>query len=187
MQKGNPWADMPLFFKVIIGFAFVAVLIAFANLDSQPDVPVNKEPPTTRVPWPNIGEPLQTQMFEVTVLGAESTDAIELGNQFLDKYPDKGSYFYLLNVRYKNTDAESRMVYNGELLIDYNGKRYKFDNTEPVAYEGFGFSLESINPLSSKQAIIVYQIPYEMHGRAFYHPSRAAENELIDLGYISRK
>ncbi len=61
-------------------------------------------------------------------------------------------------------------------------KDYEFDKSETVMAEGFGLFLDQINPLTSKTTKLVYKLPAEIKGPAYYEPGRASDNESIYLG-----
>lgn len=132
----------------------------------------------------SVGQTLQTDYFEVTVNKVSFEERISTGNQFADLKRENGSLYLVLNVTFKNTDAESRMLTDGEILINYNGKDYLFDKSETIMLEGWGVLLDQINPLTSKTTNLVYKIPTEIKGNLFYRPGRAGSDDLISLGKI---
>ncbi len=85
---------------------------------------------------------------------------------------------------FKNTSEESRMLMDGVVIINYNGKDYNFDKSETVMADGWGLLLDQINPLTTKTTKLVYKIPTEITGNAYYKPSRSGSNDIIDLGII---
>lgn len=84
----------------------------------------------------------------------------------------------------KNTDEESRMMFEGVVWIDYNGKRWKFDNTETILLEGWGMILDQINPLTTKTTKLVFKVPAEIKGPAYYQPGRSSGGKMIYLGNL---
>lgn len=130
-----------------------------------------------------IGEPLHTQYFDVTVNGVGSFGSIKF-SEYSKLSEEKGMSYLILNTTFKNTDNESRMIMDGVILINYNGKEYKFDHSETVMEEGWGTLLDQINPLTSKTTNLVYKLPSEITGPAYYRPGRANANSLISLGNI---
>lgn len=129
-----------------------------------------------------IGDILHTTYFDVVVSGAKTTDRINTGNPYTDVEPQPGNKFIALGVTFTNTDNESRLISEGELLIDYNGKRYRYDHATPVLAEGYNFLFEQINPLTSKSGIIIYEIPAHINGTVYYHPGRSSADDIIYLG-----
>jgi hypothetical protein len=74
------------------------------------------------------------------------------------------------------------MLMEGAVFINYNGKEYEFDKSEVIMAEGFGLFLDQINPLTSKTTKLVYKLPAEIKGPAYYKPGRASDDEKIFLG-----
>lgn len=61
----------------------------------------------------------------VTLNKATLTDQVSTGNEFLDPKAE-GDLYLVLNVTFKNTDTESRMLKeDGIVLINFEGKEYK--------------------------------------------------------------
>ena len=131
-----------------------------------------------------IGETLPTEYFEVTVNNVKVKKSVSTGNEFADLKAESGNKYLIMNTTFKNIDNESRMLMDGEILINYNGKDYTFDKSETVMLEGWGLLLDQINPLTSKTTNIVYKIPEELKGVAYYKPGRAGSKDLIELGNI---
>ena len=129
-----------------------------------------------------IGETLKTDYFDVTVNKVGTSNWIDTGNEFSDLKPEDGSKYIVLNVTFKNTDSESRMIIDGSLLINYNGKDYEFDKSEPIMADGWGLFLDQINPLIKKTTKLVYKIPDEITGDVYYKPGRS--DGKINLGSI---
>ena len=50
--------------------------------------------------------------------------------------------------------------------------------------DGWGLLLDQINPLTTKTTKLVYKIPAEIIGNAYYKPARSGSNDIIDLGII---
>lgn len=130
-----------------------------------------------------LGETLSTQYFDVTVNKVSVRDRVNTGNQWTDLEKENGNQYLILNITFKNTDNESRLVFDGDVIIVYNGKEFLFDSTETVMLEGWG-TFEQINPLTSITTNIVYKIPSEIKGPAFYRPSRSDRMDLIVIGNI---
>lgn len=70
--------------------------------------------------------------------------------------------YLIINVTFKNTNNESRMLIDGSVWINYNGKDYEFDKSETVMAEGYGILLDQSNTLISKTTNLVYKIPAEI-------------------------
>lgn len=132
-----------------------------------------------------IGQPLKTDYFEVTVNKVSTTQKIKdpsgLG---MHVKADPGTKLLVINVTFKNTDSESRMAMDGSVHFNYGGKDYNFDNAETTMIDGYGLFLDQLNPLLSKTTNLVYKIPAEVSGEAYYNPGRADSDERIALGNI---
>jgi len=133
----------------------------------------------------SIGDTLSTQYFDVIVNGVRIRSLV--GGSFNPQRADKGNVFMVLNVTFKNTDSESRMIEEGVVYLVINGKQYMFDKTELVMFDGYGTYFDQINPLTSKTTKLVYQIPANVVAKGFYHPGRAEYDQLIYLGDIIGK
>ena len=111
-------------------------------------------------------------------------NSVNTGNQFSNLPAEQGSRYLILDVSFKNTSEESRMLMDGVVIINYNGKDYNFDKSETVMADGWGLLLDQINPLTTKTTKLVYKIPAEIIGNAYYKPARSGSNDIIDLGII---
>ncbi|MCP9752350.1 DUF4352 domain-containing protein [Ferruginibacter sp. HRS2-29] len=178
--------------KILIG---VVVLFVLGLIGSQLDKDKNSntnntssagnsssETATATTPAIGIGQPLKTEYFEVTISKADLTKKVNTGNEYSDVAAEPGNQFLIMTATFKNIDNESRMLMDGSVFINYNGKDYEFDKSEVVAAEGFGLFLDQINPLTSKTTKLVYKLPAEIKGPAYYKPGRASDDEKIFLG-----
>lgn len=132
----------------------------------------------------NVGDILQTRYFNVTINKVSISDRINVGNEFLDVQPQQGNLFLIMNTTFKNIDNESRMIEDGIVYITYNGKEYTFDLPEPLMLEGWGLFFDQINPLTTTTTNLVYKIPAEIKGPAYYNPGRSSDKDLIFLGNL---
>lgn len=170
-------------------FAFF-LFIAFGSDDdkktsSPTSTTTSTESGETQAPISKkIGETLSTEYFDVTVNKVSIKKSVSTGNEFADLKAEPGNKYLIINTTFKNIDNESRMLMDGEVVINYNGKDYTFDKSETVMLEGWGLLLDQINPLTSKTTNIVYKIPEELKGVAYYRPGRASSNDLIELGNV---
>jgi hypothetical protein len=131
-----------------------------------------------------VGETLHTDYFDITVNKVSLEDRVNTGNEFADLKPEQGNMYLIINATFKNTDKESRMLMDGSVWINYNGKDYEFDKSETVMLEGWGLLLDQINPLTSKTTNLVYKIPAEIKGNAYWQPGRADNDQKILLGNL---
>ena len=131
-----------------------------------------------------VGEVLHTDYFDITVNSVNLNDRVNTGNQFADKEPESGNMYLIIDATFKNTNNESRMLSDGSVWINYNGKDYEFDKSEPIMLEGWGLLLDQINPLTTKRTKLVYKVPAEIKGLAYWQPGRASSDEKIALGNL---
>jgi len=134
--------------------------------------------------YTKMGETLPTDYFDVTVNKVSIENNVNTGNEFADLKAEPGSRYLIINATFKNNSNESRTLIDGEVLINYNGTDYKYDKSETIMLEGWGLMLDQINPLTTKTTNLVYKIPAELKGKAYYRPGRSGNDDLIDLGNI---
>lgn len=166
----------------ITGFTFFAIASGDSESSSSGNNSSDSSSPTGTLV--DIGQPLQTKYFEITVNEVSVKDRVRTGNQFADLPKEEGNKYLIINTTFKNTDTESRMIMDGSVWIEYNGQRYEFDKSETVIVEGWGTMLDQINPLTSKTTNLVYKLPAEITGTALWQPGRTTSKELINLGNI---
>lgn len=131
-----------------------------------------------------VGEVLHTDYFDITVNKVSLEDRVNTGNEFANLKPEQGNMYLIINASFKNTDKESRMLMDGSVWINYNGEDYEFDKSETVMLEGWGLLLDQINPLTTKTTNLVYKIPAEITGNAYWRPGRADRDQKILLGNL---
>lgn len=145
--------------------AVVFGLIVFLGACGSPSSTSNKEEVAS------IKETVKDKIFEVTINEATVVDSMQI--DYMTTLPkEEGIKYAIINVTFKNIDSESRYVSEGDLLINYNGKSYKFDKSETVMADGWGLFLDQLNPLTSVTTNIVYKLPSEIEGDAYYAPGR---------------
>jgi hypothetical protein len=130
-----------------------------------------------------IGQPVSAGHFEVTADDFTLTNFVDTGNPYMNLKATDGNMFLIIKATYKNVDQEGRTIFSaGAAFIDYCGKEYKFDKTQTVMADGFGVTLEALNPLSKKTTYLIYPISDEFRGNVFWQPADC--NERIYLGTI---
>lgn len=166
--------------------AFVFFLfIAFgSNDDKKEGSSISTATVKERESFKKVGEALPTKYFDVTVNKVSVANRVNTGNQFADLEAENGNRYLILDVTFKNMSNESRMLMDGKVSVNYNGKDYTFDKSETVMADGWGLLLDQINPLTTKTTKLVYKIPAEITGNAYYKPARSGSNDIIDLGII---
>ena len=125
---------------------------------------------------PRLGETVQTEYFLVTVNSIRFTDFV--GNEFFNAKAESGNKLAVLNVTFKNIDSEGRMLEDGDLIAEYNGKRLVYDHTETILADGF-LNFATLNPLTTITGDIVFQIPTELNGRLYYRTPRSSKEILL--------
>ncbi len=145
---------------------------------------VGRKEAISKPAYPTVGQVLKTGHFEVTVNKVEVVQSLNTGSVVADITVDDASKLLVLNVTYKNIEAESRLITDGEIHIRYNGKDYNFDRSETILADGYGLFMEHLKPDSAKTFNQVYLLPREVTGTAYYMPRRAGNDQKIMLGEI---
>ena len=136
--------------------------------------------------YKSLGESVLAGSFEIVAGDWNFSKVINTGNQFLNVQASEGNTFLIIQATYKNIDQEGRTLFSaGSVFVDYHGKEYKFDKTEAILADGFGVTLEALNPLSKKTTFLIFPMSTEFKGMAFWQP--AGCNERIYLGTITKK
>jgi hypothetical protein len=179
-----------------VGVTVVIALIVIAQIgkdkkgsstsadNSSSSSSVQTEQKTEAPKGVGIGETLHTDYFDIIVNKVSLEDRVNTGNKFADLKPEQGNLYLIINVSFKNTDSESRMLMDGSVWIEYNGKNYQFDKAETIMLEGWGLLFDQINPLTTKTTNLVYKIPAEIKGPAYWQPGRAKKSQKIFLGNL---
>jgi len=129
-----------------------------------------------------IGTPLETDYFDVTANKMTVADRINTGNEYIDVPPAEGVAFIIIDATFKCTDTESRTVEQGSLWVNVDGQDYEFDKDEFISDEYTFDVFETLNPLVSKTAKVVYKIPSDLKGAVYWQPSGAYGEQKISLG-----
>jgi len=178
--------------KLLIGLGVIIVIGAIANLGNDKNSDSSNSTAsasatgtaTSSAPSIGIGQTLKTEYFEVTITKVILTSKLNTGNEFADESAGQGNQFLVMTTTFKNIDNESRMITDGSVFINYNGKDYEFDKSETVMTDGYGLFLDQINPLTSITTKLVYKLAAEIKGPAYYKPGRANDDERIFLGNL---
>lgn len=173
------------YFLYFIGAIVVLSVLANIFSDEPSTRTENNNTTIESSSYTKVGQPLKTDMFEITANGVDVKDRVNTGNMFSDLKAEPGIKYLIINATFKNIDTESRMILDGSLLINYQGKDYQFDNSETIMAEGFGTMMDQLNPLTSKTTNLVYKIPAELTGDIFWQPGRSyGDDEVILLGTL---
>ncbi|MGL5123404.1 MAG: hypothetical protein ACRC6K_04500 [Fusobacteriaceae bacterium] len=123
----------------------------------------------------NMNTAVKGSKFETTITNSTIKGSIDVGNVYLNVKAENDIKFVVLNSIFKNIDKESRMLFDGKLIINYNGQELTFDKSETILSDGYGIFLDQINPLSSKKTKLVYKISSKIKGPAYYKPYDSKE------------
>jgi hypothetical protein len=171
-----------------IGITIVIALIVLAQLDEDTK---NSSSTTDHSSFNldkenvvRVGDVLRTDYFEIKVNKVSLTNAVNTGNMFADLKPERDNLYLIINVTFKNIDTESRMPTDGSVWINYNGKNYQFDKSETILVDGWGLMFDQLNPLTTKTTNLVYKIPAEIKGEAYWQPGRSRRDQKVYLGNL---
>jgi hypothetical protein len=129
-----------------------------------------------------VGDHLKTEYFDIVVNSVKLDKSVNTGNPYTNLKPEEGNVYVIIDLTLKNTDKETRMMFDGSLVLDDNGKQMKYEQAETVLADGYGIIMENINPGITKRTKLVYKIPADAKGVLYYHPSRSGEDAMIALG-----
>ncbi|MDP4265063.1 MAG: DUF4352 domain-containing protein [Bacteroidota bacterium] len=124
---------------------------------------------------------LRTRFFNVVVDTVEIFDSIDDGNDLVTLPYEAGNEYFVINISFKNTDNESKMMPDGELGISRGNNELKYDNPEILTMRGWGVLMENIEPGITKKTRIVYKIPAGVSGKAYYYPDISYNQDRIFL------
>ncbi|KPG99427.1 hypothetical protein AEQ67_09830 [Pseudomonas sp. RIT-PI-q] len=122
--------------------------------------------------------------FRVKAESGEYGKSVGTGNKYSEPKTWAGSRFFIVHASFKNLDTESRQPFEGSLFINYNGKDYEFDSTEPIMLEGYNMWFRKINPLITMKTKLVYRIPDEIYGDVYWRPGRNPTDTKLWVGNV---
>jgi hypothetical protein len=132
-----------------------------------------------------VGDVLATDYFAIKVNSATLNKRVWTGDDFTSLKQEQGIEYLIVDVTFKNIDSESRMIIDGSVFIQYGGKMYEYDKSETILADGWGLLLDQINPLTTKRTKLVYKLPSEISGPAYYRPGRNSNDNQIFLGNLN--
>lgn len=176
---------MNRFFKNILSIAIVGIFVFFAFASGDEETTETAEITADKII--STDYVLTTDYFDVQVNEVSIKQSVLTGNEFANIKQEAGNKFLIFNITFKNIDNESRMFEEGEVVINYNAKDYRFDKSETVMADGWGTFLDQINPLTSKTTNIVYKIPEEIQGKVYWKPGRNSDGKMFLLTEIEAK
>lgn len=106
------------------------------------------------------------------------------GNPYTEPKEWPGSRFLVVDASFKNEDNEGRLPSEGSLIINYQGRPLRYDNTESILQDGYGIYFKSVNPLISMPTRIVYRIPDSVSGEVSWEPGRNSEGKKLWCTFI---
>lgn len=123
--------------------------------------------------------------FSIELKSCSVRSRVGTGNQFAEPKVWAGSRFMIIDASFKNLDSEGRLPQEGNLIIKSGGMEYKYDHTESILLDGYGIFLTSINPLVVMRTKIVYRIPDDISGEAYWEPGRNIGYRRLWCSFVS--
>jgi hypothetical protein len=124
---------------------------------------------------------LRTRFFNVVVDTTEIFDSIKDIGELVSLPYEAGNEYFVIFISFKNTDNESKMVPDGELGVSRGNNEIKYDDPETLTTRGWGTLMENIEPGITKKTRIVYKIPADISGKAYYYPDISYNQDRIFL------
>jgi hypothetical protein len=131
-----------------------------------------------------VGNVLHTPTLDITVKRAYVDTAISSGNSLYDYQSKPDTKFIIIKTALKNTGTTNTSLDDGQLVVLYNGKEYKFEKSEPINTEGWVASYYNIVPLSSREVSIAFEVPREINGDFKWIPGNGTDDMAISLGKL---
>lgn len=169
MEKKSKWKKWHKVMLGVIGAFILLVVIAVATDNGKETAEVKSMSTAEKIT--HKGETLHTEFFDITVNKASIQDDVRTGNEFADLPKEAGNKYVVILLTLKNTNTESRLMLDGVLKCENNGKEYKYEQPELVAADGFGMT-DNINPGVTKTTKVVYKVPADIKGSFWYEPGR---------------
>lgn len=177
-KRGRIVANIVLvLIAVLIAVAIIA-LVKDKNRNAQ-----NKKPEATadRVPKQVFaGEVLETRYFDVKV--TKFYTAYEIKDSIASVYlpPENGFRYLIVEISFKNTDTESKMMPEGEFQIEIAGHDPDIYKTpETMLAKGWGLFMENIEPGKTMTTKLVYKATTQVTGKMYYYPDISYNRDRI--------
>jgi hypothetical protein len=171
-----------------IAFVLIAILIVVAIValekDKRKNAAIEKIITADKGPLEvNRGQSLHTRFFDVIVDSAAVADKKVRTGQLINLPKDDSSRYFIIEIVLKNTDTESKLMPDGELMIESeNGnEKIKFDNSITLIQEGWGQLMDNIGAGVTEKTKLVYKIPAGASGNAYYYPDILYSQDRIFL------
>ncbi len=126
----------------------------------------------------------QAEHFAVTLNSCDVRQKVGTASPFAEPKPSPDTKFLVLDASFKNTDSEGRLPDVGSIVINHNGKDYRFNSLEPIFEQGFGPSPFLVNPLMTFRTKLVYRIPLDVKGEVVWQPGRKKGAISLSCGVI---
>lgn len=175
--------DFKIFTSIITIFTIVACGCGNSNNQkksffSDPDNQALKQ-------TVEIGEILTTDIFEIITKKIEIFDSIKTSAPNSNLIYDKGIKYITIDAEFKNIDKENQIPSEGNIWIYDKSVIYVIDEIEEIKYEGKELPTEQIKPQTQKRIKLVYSIPAEINGTAYWIPEKRNFDLRIHLGELS--
>ncbi|WP_313155959.1 DUF4352 domain-containing protein [Sphingobacterium multivorum] len=170
----------------VVGLIVLIAIVPKSKTDSAVTASAAKSESTTPAAAQiSVDQSLKTDYFDVTVTGYKLEPTVKTGNEFADLKKEDGTKYLIIDVTFKNTDKETRMIFDGEVLVKQDdGSMLKYEQPELVPEDGWGVLVDNINPGITKKTKLVYKVPETLNGSIYFHPARAGSDETILLGTL---
>lgn len=181
MENSKQKKKWPLIAKIILwGLGiFIAIgIIAVATGGSDDKTDSDTSSAAKEI---GLGQTLHTRYFAVRVNKAYVSSKVSTGDEYADLPQESGNQYLIIELDLKNTDNESRMMFDGEIHIMSKGREMKYEQAETVAADGWNIIVDNINPGVTKRTKLAYKIPANISGKAYYYPARSGDGDRIFL------
>lgn len=119
-----------------------------------------------------IGSTISTDFFHITLESLEFSKDVITENPLADLFGDGDSLFATLEVNFKNLDSVSRKPQEGYLVLNYEGKDYRYPQSEIINLKGWGAIQNEINPLINEKTRLVFKLPKKEPDFIVYIPEK---------------
>ncbi|HMV43406.1 MAG TPA: TM2 domain-containing protein [Leptospiraceae bacterium] len=173
---------------VALGFVVLLAMLGGKNKNGETSSPTFKDALQSsgsnsteeKKSFPTVGDKIQTSHFAITLKGYKIQNSVKTGNMFSKLDPEEGNKYLVLDVNYKNTDNESRMIGGeGKVFVEMNGKEFEYDKSEHILLDGWGVLLDQLNPMTQKNTKLVFKIPDELKGKIYWEPVRSSDRFFV--------
>ncbi|TNE54142.1 MAG: DUF4352 domain-containing protein [Bacteroidetes bacterium] len=161
---------------------FVLASFLFFAYASSSGIPIKSKFKKKQATYISTDQKMETTYFDIQVNDVKLLDRVDTGKELTSLKAVEGHDFLIFNVTFKNTDTESRLFDEGDIIVEHDGKELKYEISETIFEEGWGSFFDQLNPLESKTTNLVYKIPSEIEGPIYWRPGRNTLNQQFKLG-----